>query len=378
MKMTRIFTPEKIIKYGKTRLEGIYIPFEKVMGIALYNGTLPSELKRMSAKFPLKLLEQDNAREPIYYQQNPLDYPGRVTLHIPQFSGFGRGKRYEEMIKALVKALDKDIVFEVVDRKDDPRKAYIAYDNFAYDFVAGLFVPPPRERYLDRKIFPSGDSVKDITKVIFGPTEAVAKQAKVVERGNSEYLDSQILEIEGERVLNIGYVYADQAGIVIDKILREYEAVARSKKNPLTIDLYMFGRVGGLEDSLKRHDLVFPTGIIDDIDLREGRAFEYPMHNVLAPDNGKQLNYNVTTVIDETYEQLEGAKKQGCICVEMETRESVESVNRARRRYDRSLDINFGFVGYVSDLPLQGDTLADEMDSDKGEQEAVHEILKNI
>ena len=316
----------------------------------------------------------------------------------------------------------------------------------------------PHGRYEDRRVF-AGDDIKDITTIIFGTPSAVrkairengkdaknandAKGAKVVAYGNSEYLEAQILEVNNQRVLNIGYVFADQAGIIIEKILREYNSLAckapqkdkafshnleqftstinqssaqeceQHPQHPLEINMYMFGRVGGLSDNAQRHQLVYPVGIIDWIDLNEGKVLEYPMHNVFAHnhnrdarineyhrsnDNNKSngdnksnersrtpnkingltgLNLNVVSVVDETVEQLELAKEKGCICIEMETRESVEAINQARRRY-RQLKINFGFVGYVSDIPLIGDTLEQELESDKGEQDAVRVVFDRI
>jgi len=101
------------------------------------------------------------------------------------------------------------------------------------------------------------------------------------------------------------------------------------------------------------------------------------MHNILAPEGYIGLNLNVISVVKETYEQLEMAKENGCVCVEMETREATESINQARRRYP-NLNISFGFIGYVSDAPLSGDTIEKEIDSDKGETDAAKIIIDII
>ncbi|MBI4453674.1 hypothetical protein HY636_03445 [Candidatus Woesearchaeota archaeon] len=464
---TKIFTPEKVIKYAETRLFGRNVAPEMAAKIELHNGALPSQLeqtleKRYSSKSTTKFVtrvQQTNGREPIYFVDG--------TLFIPQFSGFGRSIRYERMIEAYIQAISqrdgRKILFEAHDLENDSRKTDQSYSNNAYDFVAGMFMP--HGRYEDRRVF-AGDDIKDITTIIFGTPSAVrkairengkdaknakdAKGAKVVAAnilaanvsayGNSEYLEAQILEINNQRVLNIGYVFADQAGIIIEKILREYNSLAckackvhpkpnahpqeaeqsastinksfpqkdeQHSQHPLTINMYMFGRVGGLSDNAQRHQLVYPVGIIDWIDLNEGKVLEYPMHNVFAHNHNEDarfneyhrsnddnksnersrtpnningltgLNLNVVSVVDETVEQLELAKQRGCICIEMETRESVEAINQARRRYQQ-LKINFGFVGYVSDIPLIGDTLEQELDSDKGEQDAVNVILDRI
>src|SRR3989338_1481084 len=143
-------------------------------------------------------------------------------------------------------------------------------------------------------------------------------------------------------------------------MLREYEARARIEGAKKEVTILMFGRVGGLEEGIKRGEVVFPCGIIDGIDLERNHPFVYPIHNVLVREGDTTgWNLNVATTLEETVEQLLLAKELGCSCVEMETRETVEAINRARRRYEGKLNIHFGFVGHVSDVPLRGATLGE-------------------
>ena len=354
---TPIFSPEQLLKYAQTRLFGQNVSPEQVQQIHLYNGLLPSELERvLDADVSHTKIIQDNGREPLFFQGE--------TIHIPQYSGFGRRRRYEELIKAYIQTSKKGITLTMHERDNDSRKTNISYDNFAYDFVKRLF---------------QEEDMHDLTVVIIGPMTAVARQAQVINVRKNEYLDSQIVGIGEKCAVNLNYVYADQAGIIMDKMMREYEALARGDGKNFKINVYMFGRVGGLHHNLSRQDLLFPTGIIDDIDLRIGKGREYPMHNVLATSERRYgLNLNVNSIIHETVEQLDAARNGGCMSVDMETRETVEAINRARRRYAGTLDIHFGFVGYVSDLPLQGDTLATELSSDQGERDAVDVIVKHL
>lgn len=389
--MTRIFTPENIEKYAITRLLDVNMTPSDVDAIWLYNGMFPASSfhnkfyddlhQRCSEDFRketgidfahFKKINQKNEREPIFYCNG--------IICATQYSGRSREKRYERMIEEYTSLDDVSIDFEKFPKdKARIRQKNIDYDNFAYDFTVGLFVPT--EKYEDRRIFDAYD-IKDITTIVIGSTKAVEKQTKVISQGKSPYLDAHIVELNEKKILNIGYVYGDQAGILLDKILREYYSLAETRQQDQKIDIYMFGRVGGLLDDMKRHDLVFPNGFIDEVDLLKGHKGVHPMNNNLAQEKNQGLNLNVATVIDETYELLQKAKEMGCICVEMETRESVESINTAGNRYNnhkgQKLDIDFGFVGYVSDLPLKGDTVADELDSDKGEQDALNEILNNI
>ncbi|MFH0798153.1 MAG: hypothetical protein V1906_01950 [Candidatus Woesearchaeota archaeon] len=362
----RILTPEKMARYAETRLFGSNVTPEMAGKIELYNGVLPSQLESMlNERYDgFVKVKQPNGREPIYFQDR--------TLFVPQFSGFGRAMRYEKMIEAYISDCRPDIKFEAHDLDDNPRKTDQSYSNNAYDFVVGMFVP--ETKYEARRVFPKHD-VKNIREVIFGPLDAVSRHAETIEKGVSEYLQAQIVNANGKDALNIGYVFADQAGIILDKMLREYNNISNGK--PLGLNIHMFGRVAGLAEGMERHQLVYPTGIIDWTDLKDGRRLEYPMHNILSSEKSGGLNLNVVSVVRETYEQLEKARDSGCVCVEMETRESAEAINQARRRYP-NMSINFGFVGYVSDVPLSGDTIEKEMSSDKGETEAAKVIIDNI
>ncbi|MFH1182295.1 MAG: hypothetical protein V1702_05010 [Candidatus Woesearchaeota archaeon] len=355
---TPIFSPEAIVTYTETRLFGKNVSPEDVTSINLHNGVLPSKLEHMLASVGggFDRVLQNNGREPLYYQHG--------GLHIPQYSGFGRRRRYEQMIDAYLQASNRNTTFRSLEVEGKARKTNHAYDNFAYDFVKKLFEQEP---------------MSDITRVIFGPLNAVAKQAKVLEERPDEYLPSQIVDVNGRKVANLGYVFSDQAGILIDKMLIEYAAIAKERGDKPRIEMFMFGRVGGLREDMQRHDLVFPTGIVDDTDLEDGRVFVYPMHNVLTTGHGFEgLNLNVNAVVNQTFEQLKRGADNGCICVEMETRETVDSVNQGRRRYAGILRIEFGFAGFVSDMPLLGDTIDRELDSDRGEQAALERIIEHI
>ncbi len=377
---TQVFSKKQIIKYAETRLFGSNVCADDVRDIELYNAVLPSHLEEILRARVAPLTQanlrvqkavrvlQENGREPIFFSRK--DVGGKGSLHIPQYSGFGRRKRYEEMIKAYIQASGRRISFTSYELDGSRDKTNIYFDNYAYDFVKRLF---------------GMGIMQDVSTIIAGPLEAVAKQAKVVQEIPDEYLDAQVVEVAGKKVLNIGYVYADQSGIIVDKMMRKYEAMVAENEGHRDIKYFMFGRVGGL-GGLNRGDVVIPDGILDETDLLAGRAYVYPFYNIIQPKRICMRGnlFNVNSIIDEDSETLKSAYDWGCRCVEKEARETVESVNRAIRRYYGTLSIEFGFVGYVSDLPLyvhdngERDTLAEELESDEGEQKAVGLILEEI
>ncbi|MBR9691783.1 hypothetical protein GOV06_03265 [Candidatus Woesearchaeota archaeon] len=352
--MTKIFKPKDVIKYAETRLFGSNVAANDVRSIELHTAVLPSQLLENVLKEGFEEVEQENGREPIFFKEG--------TLYIPQYSGFGRGTRYEEMIKAYIEASGKNIKFTERFPEDDTRKTYL-YSYFAYDLVKRLFLK---------------EGMDTINTIIFGPVDAIAKQANVVKKANNEYLPFQYLYINDGFVLNLSYVYADQAGTLIEKIMHEYNAMYKKDGKDREINFLMFGRVGGLADGLKRHDLVYPTGVISEVDLKKASGLVLPFENVLAQGENQGLNFNPVSIVNEEYETLEEAKNKGSICVEKELKKSVSAISEANENYAGHVIGRFGFVGYVSDLPLKGDNLATELDSDKGEQDAVKKIIENI
>ena len=360
--MTYVMSTEDMKAYTEMRITGDNFPASEIREVALHQGMLPSMVQSELGTNAVPVI-QTQGREPLFRVGH--------ALHIPQYSGFARGRRYMRMLERYKKECRPDLEIRVEYPRGSRREANINFDNFAYDFKAGLFVP--EGRYESRRVFPNHD-IKDVRTIVFGPCQALAEHGSVIAKGQSEYLDALLLNIHGNPVLSLGYVYGDQAGILIDKMLREYDAIAGDAKIPLNI--FMFGRVGGLDREMERHDIAFPTGIINDGDFQRGRARVYPVHNVF--ERGLWNSLNVPSVVDQTTEQLLRAREAGCSIVEMEAFEAAQSINRARERYSDSLNVHFGYVGHVSDVPLQGDTLAKELDSDEGEQRAVERIVQHI
>lgn len=372
----RIFTPEKIIKYAETRLFGDNVRPDEVSYIKIYPATLPwrcDEIFNPENNYPIleEMLAaeggsfgrviQKNGREPIYCKDR--------NLYLAQSSGYERGTRYEDMTQAYieVKGLSSDFI-SLHFPDNDYRKQYL-YEFYAYDLIKYIFV---------------NEGMDDVNDIILGPVNALSEYTESNGLENP-YLDYQFLNVDGKKVLNLSYVYGDQAGILIDKIMREYEALYRKTGKKSNIRTFKFGRVAGLEEEVKRHDLLYINGIIDEANP----GLVYPIDNSLAanmPSNKVGLSFNPISVINETVETFEMARdKLHCRIAEKEVRETVEAINKANRRYAGKVFCTFGFVGYVSDRPLfvdpitgERDTLADELDSDEGERAAVSKIISSI
>ncbi len=435
--MRKIFTDEKVVRYVETRLFGKNVkPFD-INQIILYQGFLPSTVREKLNEPHLdmmpellgtdffKIVEQDAPREPIYESDG--------NLALSEFSYFERANRYIRMIEVFLEITQLGID-NISWRKEYPRgrKRVVQqeYSNFAYDFAVGLFVPDDENgRYDSRRVFrysnnemdelfDMGEDIKDISDIIIGPLEAVEKEAdKVIIKGNSEYLPCQIVEVDGRRVLNLGYVYGGQAGLLLDKIFDEYDGLMEDDDRIKNIDdisydnlwvtdnegrrrirVHALARLGGLQPYMKRDDQLTPVGVIDEADLLLGNDAVTLYENIHAKPETAVINLNVGSVIDETYEGLEMARRiivpnaelafrdghtesYGDVLggsVDLEIDSMVGAIKAARRKYGNNLDIQFGFVGHVSDVPLNGDTLDVELADDRGERQAAKTIIDYI
>jgi hypothetical protein len=376
--MGKIMTPERVRPYAGRRLtsidadpymltpgqlqKGVFVYPKDVERIELHVGSLPSMLRRelRERDVAFKQVIQYNPREPVYFCDR------NRTLHIPVWSGELRGNRYVEMINAYQEASKHSFQFEVVDIEGDHEKTLRNYRRFADGFVS----------HLSRSV-----DFDNIDSIVFGPLWAMAGASgpdAAIKALGSEYLSAQTLKL-GKEVLNIGPCYSDQAKKLLEEILERYagQAVNRGIKRELSI--YMFGTMGGLLPGMSINDTLYPTGIYNDVDLQErpNAGFEslHPINNILAVEGKPSIILNVSSVMNETEEQLKRARKNGCSAVEMEAYLSVATIDMARIMYPDNLRLRFGLGGFFSDLPLAGETLAQEHSVTQGGLDVAKRII---
>ena len=379
---TPILSREKMITYAENRLftnlssntclkpgEIIVTP-DMVNTIELHNGIHGSQLEQTIRERygEPKIVAQSNAREPIYYRNN--------CIFISQTSGINRQERYVDTILTYIKASRRKIKFKQHYLNNSIRQTNIHYEFYAYDFVVGLIVP--ESKHEDRRIFPEHDA-KHIDRIIFGNLDAVAKQAdNIVARVKTDYLDAQIVRINNQDVLSIGYVYGDQASYLIDKLLREYASLAAEERVKRTIDLFFFGRVAGIKQGMKPNDLVFPTATINEKDLFEHSPPKKHFQNMLASGDRECVNLDANSVVGETFEMLKLARAAGCKSVDLEVRKTAASAEREREIHHKNLNLRLHLVGHVYDIPLDDLTIEEEIDCEEGEQKAVEHFKSFI
>lgn len=324
---------------------------EKVSKIVILNGYTSTESLEMfdalSMKKDIVSVDFNLGREKGFLHEKT------GVLYIAQPVSKVRGDRFVDMLYTGCVKEQKDWKVEVVASDDTPQKRITAltnYENRAYDFVKELSL--------------RHDMLKDIDYVTLGPIKWMAKHTKsdadvrVLERHlDDDYLAHMITEVIGEngeskKVLNIDYVFADQAANVIDKLLLTYHACTDDAESR-TLHLLMYGKVGGIKERLHINDLVFPNGLISEYDIVNGNSKHTPMYNVFEDYYGKnEFILNETSVPLQRKSVLIDGSRRDCSVVEMEALHATLAINAGRNIY-HNLNINHGFATFISDLPLQ-------------------------
>jgi hypothetical protein len=416
-----IMDDAKIMEYARTRLfNSDFTPdmITNLRKIHLFPGLLPSSLKGMTGEKTgvitegIELIPQENQREPIFIDRNC------ENLIIPVYSGCLRTRRYSDMIERYIDCLKRSpdiknvkIQLAMHEIRGMPTQTVIEYDNLAYDFQKRVLLENPDAPHDERVM---KEEMNSIDAIVIGPVNLVRGawfgkdnqdnncNGEKVKTVNDRYLKYLVGNIGGKNVLCLDYVYGDQAGLLLDRILREYATRVGNKDDMKKIDVYMFGRIGSLDPAFGRNSIAVPNFVMNETDIRRGimdhDSMTSPvMNSVLLGDDGKFMdnrgefkerygfenvllgtNLNSLSVAKQERAALRTARDLGCSMVEMEVLETILAIKRARYRYADSLSVGFGGVFYVSDRPLEGDTLEKELDSDKGAVKALEIIRQNI
>jgi len=364
---TRIISGDNLHNYIDTRLFGSNVRPENVKKICLHNGFLPSQLITLLKQFssPFTLVEQENAREPIFFSKD--------VLHIPQYSSLGRQGRYEDMCDIAVQEVFPEIEFQSYFFGNDASNIRLRYEALARDLVNDIF---------------SNGHIDEVDNIIFGPLEAVAQEAEVIKAVDNEYLPYQFVDVDGKTTLNLGYVYETQLKYLIKSIADHFYGRAISKDEKKSLNFFLFGRAAAIDkeeesdDSLKINDLVTPVTSLDEFELRYKKPMGFSLSNILASEGERGANLSASSVVNQTKETLLKALHYGCICAEMEERAGIEGVIESNRNYNREpkeyVHSRFGCALHISDRPLLGETLATERNLKLGEQRAVRMILNYV
>jgi hypothetical protein len=206
-----------------------------------------------------------------------------------------------------------------------------------------------------------------------------AKGVEILEDVENEYLNFMVAEIEGKKVLHFDYIFSDQAKEIIDHLLVTYYGeTPEDNQTRRKVHILMYGKVGGIRPPQEINQIVIPNGIISDYDIEYKNNMFTKLANVFCT-NDNDMNYilNSVSIPLQRRSILIGGQAKGCSITEMEAHYATQIINTARSQY-HNLEIVQGFVGFISDTPLDGITLAENPDQRPGRKKCVEMITEYV
>ena len=200
--------------------------------------------------------------------------------------------------------------------------------------------------------------------------QALGIQERLFRRSSHPYCDYLFFD---ENKAGVNYMYGDQIEYFLSSFLPLY-----AEKNGSFPRIIMHGKVGGLEEDTKRGDIIIPKGV-----LKNGESYSIQQPLVLQNDAfahyGTRCHtggnvFGVDYVLEQTLEDLEAAKET-CSCTEMEFYHACRAVEKVSKETGIHQPM-LHFIGYVSDVPLQGDTLAKELTDYRGIYRALQQVIQ--
>lgn len=428
--MRHIITPEELRKYAATRL------LPKGSDISELNNLKSLNIKMMMTEDEFRhrnglkqVIDQDFRRESIFLNDG--------QVHIPIVRGFYRLKHYQDIARHLQSnSLNMDVDVEYYGGTPDAARYRLDHlaKNLAEEILSTerkfdvIFIGPLRsavDTFFGSELYSKLDvsdkefkeqkeeTVQRLLKqeeslaakyknsgldVPARSVDEILKDARIdplvisnlihnksydshtrelvrsfgVERVDDDFLDYQIFEKEGKTCLGLNYVYGDQIFYLLKHFFNEY--VERDNKNKL--HMVMYGKVGALKDDVRRGDVIIPSGIV-----KEKRYYPMDPGLIMAFQRKQQDRWHVggnvhavDSVLDQTYEGLSDAKDRECTLTEMEAYNVAKALNFCKNNIRGMPEVRFNFLGYASDVPLIGDTLAEELQDYSVIYEALDEV----
>lgn len=401
-----VLTPEEIGVYTQTRLFNERFTPEAIRNlrkIQLFPAFLPPQVRD---RFPdAGRVEQQNSRELILVDKNMEN----LMIAIP--SSYSRLRRYEDMIERYIKeymALPESglagsrLGLDVVHYQGAPRRTRIQFSNNAYDFSKRMLLENPDDKGSALK-----SQMMDIDAIVTGPLELIINAwfkgwenpAIKINEGNDDYLNYSVIQLGSKKVLCLDYLYGDQVGLLLSKVLREFASDVEGRNDGRRkIDIFLFGKVGSLDKRYDRHSIAVPNYLISEEAVRkrmEKSSIMHPVQNsLLLFDNNFDdtrflekyglddaifgTNLAVNSVAKQRRDVLRRARSvYKCLTVEMELKDMLPVVETTENM--PFLDVSLGFIGWVSDRPLvPADNLAVELESEEGARKALKILREKI
>ncbi len=195
----------------------------------------------------------------------------------------------------------------------------------------------------------------------------------------NEYIDFQFVPLPNEKyMLGINYTYGRQTGSIIEKLCDVIDMEARSghwpvdAKGNVDLSFILSGKIGALDKGMRLGDVVAPTGL-----FIEGKtmALQNPI-KAYAHNCSGGIVLPIDTVTKQRIDYLKKvAQEKKASLIEMELRDAFLAVNRVSLE-NHKIHVLLNYIAWVTDLPTEGITLAQEIENKNSEDSVMGAIAE--
>jgi hypothetical protein len=402
--MTYTMPPEVFDRYTVTRVFRDEVPLDEILRnreISIFPGYTPKGMLRITPTG--KPVVQSNPREEIYADE--------TRTFIPVVGPIERMEKYEQMIPFWIEncvgtlpqyaghnvafgeycfggsreaAISRFKTFERTLAEVLAGGAAIARGDNEYRETAELLFPD---------LTPQGykgiaEMMKHTVDIVFGScrkvrkhfTESLGVPDKAFKAFPNPYLGFQFIDIaDGKFILNLDYTHGSQDAEIMNMlafIIRSHALHTRwptDKRDKVELSSLTFGKAGAISPELGIGSVVVPRTY-----LSEGGLIPFP--NSLAryfPECPTCNMLTVDSVVYQTVEELEEARELGADAIDEKTRKRVSMVAMTNAALIGNVHVTMGSVLRISDKPLEGITLADEIQNPEADLRMLKGILEH-
>jgi hypothetical protein len=291
-------------------------------------------------------------------------------IHIINTRGNIRLERDLNQARALEQILGRDIIINInhanesLGAEGTRFTARRQFKRFAYELAEDCFCNLDAEKIrVQKKMY-----------VLIGPHSSLqVSKDEIVHSCEDDFLNYRILEKENRQIINLDYIFSDQAINILNQIfaITNDNFVSENMK----VCVLHYGKVGLLGTrngrSIPIGSCTIPDRAYDEADLFNGYGTSFDLHNRFAQDVrlkeylsdilqdyvpiGPSLNS--ISVLGQKRSILRYARELGIQEIDME-RLGISTLRPGfKTRYPYINDIEFYFAGVGSDSPLDGATL---------------------
>lgn len=302
-------------------------------------------------------------------------------LHVVNPRGEMRLVRDHDQSIILEEIAGRPIVRSVNNYSGSRVSASKRFTDFAFELVDEIF-QTLKEDDLQKK---------GLINLLIGPHNSLDTSNCSVETVKEhDFLNYRILTINNQLVVNLDYIFADQAR----NVLSQFYLICNSFEN-LDVNVFHYGKIGLLNPNLDIGAICLPTGSLDENSLINDYISVLLINNQLAGSSdasemfrelaGEEVHtgitVNTTSVLNQRRDTLEKDLAANGDFLDMEWSVMAGLDHGYKNSYPNLGRINYFFAGVGSDKPLEGKTLADtsySADSEETIANAMKEIIKEI